>query len=122
MSFTRPSSSEGRITLQAAVFLLILVACFLLTSCTSLTPRVQADLILPPLPAEILEPCQEPEQLPDGTIASLYQQMLRDLQPWAECRLKVKTIVAMLADRERLRAAYDQSLKQLNRPWWKFWD
>jgi hypothetical protein len=97
----------------------ILFALSLLMGCNSLMVR-GPELNLPPLPPEVMLPCQEPEPLPDGQLSTLYLQMLRDTGPWGECRRRQAQLVALVKYQQQVRDEYARSLPQQNKPWWKF--
>lgn len=101
---------------------LILFAALTLTGCASYQVREPA-FQLPPLPEAVLQPCQEPDPLPDRemSMAELYLLNLRDQAPWAECRRRQAQLAALVRYQAEVRAALDQSLKQSSKPWWQLW-
>ncbi len=98
----------------------ILLVCYPLMSCSSLTVRAK-ELTLPPLPPEVMAPCPEWEPLPDGYLSTLYLQMLKDAATYQECKRRQATLAAMVKYQEEVRAAYAQSLNQSAKNWWWPW-
>jgi hypothetical protein len=66
----------------------------------------------PPIPAKLLEPCQDPEPLQSGTMAELYQQMLRDLGPWGRCIRIHDQLVEVVKYRDAVCAKFTKDAQQ----------
>jgi len=98
----------------------ILCACFLTTACGSLTVREPAYK-LPPIPAELTQPCQEPEQIPDGKFQTLYLQLYRDVEPWRECRVRQARLAELVKYRQQVEESIRSQNQSAAKPWWKFW-
>ena len=99
----------------------ILCACFLMQACGSLTVR-EPICEPPPIPSSLMEQCQTPSPLPDGKLATLYQQYLADVTgPWSDCVRLHDQLIAVVKYRDQV-CQHIQSLNQSPpKPWWKFW-
>ncbi len=87
--------------------------------CSSLQPRAP-ELSLPPTPAELMQPCAELEPLPDGQMATLYLQMIRDAAQYQQCSRRQAALSAVVKYQEQVRAEYTRNLKPSTN-WWEFW-
>jgi hypothetical protein len=93
----------------------------LLAGCTSLTVR-EPVCDPPPIPAALLEPCEEPTPLTDGRFATIYQQALADLGPWGRCIRKDDALIAVVKYRDETCKRIQEKIKaEAERPWYKFW-
>ena len=85
------------------------------------------ELTLPPLPPEVLAPCQEPEPVaadrPDGglSLSGAYLLMLRDTAVAGECRRRQAQLVALIKYQQEVRDQYQKTLLQSSKPWYQFW-
>ncbi len=99
----------------------ILSAPFLLTLSSCSTLHVQAPtLTLPPTPVELMQPCAELEPLPDGQMATLYLQMIRDAAQYQQCSRRQAALSAVVKYQEQVRAEYTKTLSS-TKPWYQFW-
>jgi hypothetical protein len=89
--------------------------------CTSLT--VREPICDPPdIPAELLQPCEEPMPLTDGRFATVYQQMLADLGPWGRCVRKDDKLIEVVKYRDAVCQRVKDKIKaDAEKPWYKFW-
>lgn len=102
--------------------LILVASAVLLTGCATAQFTVRDTCEQPPVPPDLLEPCEEPAALTSGTFANVYQQMLADLGPWGRCIRKDDTLVAVVKYRESAREqCIERVKKEAEKPWWKFW-
>lgn len=100
---------------------LLLILALALTGCTSLTVR-QPICDPPPIPPALLEPCEEPAPIPDGRMATIYQQQLADLGPWGRCIRKDDKLIEVVKYRDAVcQQIKDKIAADAAKPWWKFW-
>jgi hypothetical protein len=99
--------------------LLTLPLVLLLGACTSLTVR-EPICSPPPIPAELLVPCEEPTLPTDGTFAAVYENYVSNVVgPWARCLRKDDQLIAITRYREQV----CDKIKADNAPaahWWNF--
>lgn len=91
-----------------------------LAACTTVQPR-EPICEPPPIPPELLLPCEEPELLTDGSFASLYQQALRDVGPWGRCVRKDDKLISIVKYREEVCAKMkaDAEKAKQPKPWYQ---
>ncbi len=65
-------------------YLGILIVLSMLTACETLT-ILASPCEPPPIPENLLQQCQEPPQLLDGELRTLYLQMIDDMRIWGKC-------------------------------------
>ena len=88
----------------------------LLSSGCSPAVTVRVNCQPPPVPPQLLEPCPPPavRQLPDGKMATLYQQSIADTDPWGQCVRRQSELAALVKYRDSVCASMAQPEEQPN--------
>ncbi len=102
--------------MRAALFASLLA----LAGCTSVSVR-EPICEPPPVPAELLLPCEEPEQLTDAHFVGLYQQALRDIGPWGRCIRKDDKLIEIVKYRDAVCAKIKADNAKPKPAWYEFW-
>jgi hypothetical protein len=101
--------------MRAAALLLLT----LLAGCSSLTVRAPI-CEPPPIPAELLIPCEEPIPPNEAGFASIYESYVRNVVgPWARCIRKDDQLIAIVKYRDATCAKIKADNAQPKR-WWEF--
>lgn len=87
--------------------------------CTSLTVR-EPICEPPPIPAELLAPCEEPMVPDQPGFAQIYDSYVRNVVgPWARCIRKDDKLIELIKYRDSV-CAKIKADNQQPKPWWKF--
>lgn len=85
--------------------MIVACCCVLLASCSSV--QVRAPICEPPpIPARLMEPCEEPAPLKRGTLEELYVQMLEDAGPWGRCVRNHDRLIEVIKYRDSICAKF----------------
>ena len=104
--------------MKAAVLALSILLC----GCTTLVVK-PPPFEMPPIPPELLQPCEEWELPKDGSFAAVYESYVANATgPGARCIRKDDKLIEVL----KYRAEVEQKLKEYfereaNKPWWQLW-
>lgn len=91
-----------------------------LFGCTNLAVR-EPICEPPPIPAALMQPCALPEPLPDGKMATLYLQLLRDTDPWGQCLRSHDRLIEVVKYRDSV-CAKIKADNAKPKPWYQWWD
>jgi hypothetical protein len=75
----------------------------------------------PPIPVELLAPCEEP-MLPDERgFAAIYESYVRNVVgPWARCIRKDDKLVELIKYRDAVCKKIKEDNAKAAKPWWQF--
>jgi hypothetical protein len=100
---------------------MLLVAVFailLLTACQTAPITVRAPVLeLPPIPARLMEPCEEPAPLKKGTLEELYLQMLEDAGLWGRCVRNHDRLIEVVKYRDEVVAKWKAEAAKIQSGW-----
>jgi hypothetical protein len=95
----------------------------LLSGCATTPIAVQAPALdLPPIPARLLEACEEPAPLKKGTLEEMYLAMLEDAGPWGRCVRNHDRLIEVVKYRDAVVEKWKAQAGKPTRSWWRFWE
>jgi len=88
--------------------------------CTSVTVR-EPICEPPPIPAELLAPCEEPMVPDERGFAAIYESYVRNVVgPWARCIRKDDKLVELIKYRDAICIKIKEDNAKAAKPWWQF--
>lgn len=92
----------------------------LLAGCTSVTVR-EPVCEPPPIPAELLVPCEEPAVPDERGFGAIYESYVRNVVgPWARCIRKTDRLIEIVKYRDSVCAKIKADNAAKEKQWWQF--